>query len=270
MTIKSFQGKVAVVTGAASGIGLGLCHELLARGCRVAMLDINPEVSFNAAQLSRPSALATAHVCDVSNQDAMSQVAVEIIREHGGVNLLVNNAGVSLAGAFEESSLEDFSWVIGVNLFGVVHGCYAFLPHLRRQPEAQVVNVCSSFGLLGFAKKTAYCTSKFAVRGFSESLRAELSASSIGVTLLYPGPVATNLLQQGRAYSEAQRQQELAFLSKRAISVEVVAKKTLRAVQRNTARVMISVDYHAIDWLSRFSPWLSQRVTAYTARKLPF
>jgi NAD(P)-dependent dehydrogenase (short-subunit alcohol dehydrogenase family) len=270
MPIQHFDGKVAVVTGAASGIGFALCQALAAHGCHVAMLDKNPEISRIASSLSNPKTKITGHLCDVSSPASMSQVVTEIVREHGAVHVLINNAGVSLAGSFEASSPEDFEWLMRINFFGVIYGCRHLLPILRQQSEAHIVNVCSSFGLLGFAKKSAYCASKFAVRGFSESLRAELSQTHIGVTVLYPGPVATNLLMEGRSTSEAQRQQENQFLSSRAIPAAYVAARTLRGIQRNSARVLLSVDYRAIDWLTRLSPWLAQKVTSYASRKMPF
>src|SRR5688572_8133348 len=128
MAIQHFQEKVAVVTGAASGIGFALCEALVARGCHVAMLDQDEAVIALAEGRSAHKTRVTGHACDVSNPGQMTRVAEEVVRVHGAVHLLVNNAGVSLAGGFEESSQEDFDWLMRVNFFGVVYGCRAYLP----------------------------------------------------------------------------------------------------------------------------------------------
>ena len=268
MPIKTFERKTAVVTGGASGIGLAIAEALSQRGCHVALVDVQPERLRNAQQ--HLATTVTLHGCDVGDNEQVLAVRDEILKMHGRVNLLVNNAGVSLAGRFLETSLDDLAWIMRVNFWGTVYCCKAFLPAMLQQPEAQIVTICSSFGLLGFAGKTGYSASKFAVRGFSEALRMELATTSVGVTVVYPGPVQTNLLRDGRVASETQRQAEAEFLASRAIPAERVAASVLRGVSKNAARVRLSLDYAAIDWLTRLAPTLAQAGGAWAARKMPF
>jgi NAD(P)-dependent dehydrogenase (short-subunit alcohol dehydrogenase family) len=264
--IRSFDGKIAVVTGAASGIGLAIARELAARKARVALVDRDPVVADVAASL----ASATAHVADVSDREAMRALAGEVVDAHGGAHLLVNNAGVSLAGKFADVSDEDFEWVFAVNFWGVVNGCRAFLPHLLAAREAHLVNVCSSFAWLGFPGKSAYASSKAAVRAFSESLRVELADTKVGVTLLFPGPVDTNLVRRGRATDTQQREREAEFLAARAVSPERVAKRCLAAMRSNRARVLVGTDYHLVDLAVRVSPSLALAGIAMLSRRMPF
>ncbi len=268
MPIKNFEQKTAIVTGGASGIGLAIAEELSRRGCHLALVDLQPERLRSAQQ--RLATAVTLHECDVGDNEQVLALRDEVLEAHGHVNLLVNNAGVSLAGRFMETSLDDLAWIMRVNFWGTVYCCKAFLPALLKEQEAQIVTMCSSFGLLGFAGKTGYSASKFAVRGFSEALRMELAATHVGVTVVYPGPVQTNIVRDGRVASEAQRQAEAEFLVSRAIPAEQVAVNVLRGIKRNSARIRLSLDYAAIDWLTRLSPTLAQAGGAWAARKMPF
>ena len=271
MPIKDFEQKIAVVTGGASGIGLAIAEALSHHGCHLALVDWQPERLRDAQQrLTTARRQITAHECDVGDREQVLALCAEVLKAHGRINLLVNNAGVSLAGRFLETELDDLAWIMRVNFWGTVYCCKAFLPALLKESEAQIVTMCSSFGLLGFAGKTGYSASKFAVRGFSEALRMELAATSVGVTVVYPGPVQTNILRDGRATSAAQRQAEAEFLARRAIPAEQVAAKVLWGIRKNAARVRLSLDYAAIDWLTRLSPALAQAGGAWAARRMPF
>jgi short-subunit dehydrogenase len=233
-------------------------------------VDVREEVEEAARELGSQGVRVTAHRCDVADRAAMERLRDQVLATHGRVHLVVNNAGVSVAGRFAETKLEDFAWIMNVNFWGVVHGCHVFLPVLLEQDEAHIVNVSSSFGLLGMAGKTGYAASKFAVRGFSESLRAELSGTRVGVTVLYPGPVDTGIVQRGRVASEAQREAEAKFLASRSIPAERVARRLLEGIRKDEPRVLLSVDYLAIDALARLSPDLSQALAAFLAKRMPF
>src|SRR5262249_42896928 len=163
-----------------SGIGLAITHALVSRGSHVALVDNDPRVNETAKSLATPQGpRVTAHVRDVADRAGMFSLAREIEDAHGRANLVVNNAGVSIAGRFEALPLEDMDWIVGVNFWGVVHGCRAFLPLLRREKEAHLVNVSSSFAWLGFPGKSGYSATKAAVRAFTEALRAELKGTSV-------------------------------------------------------------------------------------------
>lgn len=271
MPIRSFDNKIAVVTGGASGIGLAIAERLGGLGCHLALVDIHADRLRSARRrLESTGQAVTLHECDVADYQQVLALPGEIVSTHGRVNILVNNAGVSLAGRFMETSLDNFDWIMRVNFWGVVYCCKAFLPSLLGEQEAQIVNMCSSFGLLGLAGKTGYSASKFAVRGFSEALRMELADANVGLTVVYPGPVRTNLLIDGRASSETQRRAEIDFLTRRAIPAERVAKKVIRGIRKNSFRVRLSLDYAVIDWLTRLSPALAQTFGAWAKRKMPF
>ncbi|WP_395816378.1 SDR family NAD(P)-dependent oxidoreductase [Archangium minus] len=155
--MNTLVNRTAVVTGAASGIGKALAHRLAREGCHLALVDIDGEALERArGEFASTGRTVSLHVANVADRARMLALPEEVLAAHGHVHLLVNNAGVSVAGRFEEVGLEDLDWIFGVNFWGMVHGCKAFLPHLRREPEAHIVNLCSSFGLLGFAGKTGY------------------------------------------------------------------------------------------------------------------
>jgi NAD(P)-dependent dehydrogenase (short-subunit alcohol dehydrogenase family) len=269
--MSTLVGEVAVVTGAGSGIGRAIALELASRGCDLALVDLHEDrLAEVRAAVERAGRRATGHAVDVGDEAAMMALAEAVVAAHGKVSILVNNAGVSVAGAFERVTSEDFAWLFRTNFWGVVHGCRAFLPHLRENERAHVLNVVSSFALAGAAGKTAYASSKFAVRGFSESLRCELSGTGVGLTLLYPGPVDTRIVREGRAVSAEQRSAEADFLARRAIRVERVAQKAVDGMLEDRYRVLLSVDYRAIDLVSRLSPALASWLGGVAARRLPF
>ena len=269
--MKTLMDRTAVVTGAANGIGKALAHSLAEQGCHLALVDINGEALERVrAELAPTGRTVSLHVANVADRPRMMALPEEVLAAHGHVHLLVNNAGVSVAGRFEDVPLEDMDWIFGVNFWGVVHGCKAFLPYLRRESEAHIANLCSSFGLLGFAGKTGYSATKFAVRGFSESLRAELLGGPVGLTVVYPGAVDTAIVHTGRAVNAAQREAEARFITSRAIPSSRVANRIVRGIQRKSARVLVGFDYHLVDWMTRLSPELSQAVTARLSQRMPF
>lgn len=258
---------MAVVTGAARGLGAALSCGLAAKGVRVALADVDESVVATAAKVGRG---ATGHVVDVSDPAQVEALAREVDERHARVDLLVNNAGVAVSGRFEEVPLADLEWLMRVNFGGVVHGCRAFLPILRRGAEAHIVNVASSFAWLGFAGKSAYSASKAAVRALSESLRAELFGTGVGVTVLFPGPLDTGLVAGGRAVDPAQRDREARFVAARALPLERVVARALRAVERDHARVVVGVDYRLLDAAVRLSPDLALAGAIRAQRRMPF
>ncbi|MGH7805352.1 MAG: SDR family NAD(P)-dependent oxidoreductase, partial [Candidatus Binatia bacterium] len=194
--MKSFADKVAAITGASSGIGRALAVELAKEKCALALSDVNEAGLAETAELARAHGMkvTTARV-DVSKREEVHAWADAVVREHGKVNLVVNNAGVALGATIEGVRYEDFEWIMGINFWGVVYGTKAFLPHLRASGDGHVVNVSSVFGLISMPTQGTYNAAKFAVRGVTEALREELALSGapVSATCVHPGGIKTNI-----------------------------------------------------------------------------
>ena len=257
--MKLTQGTIAVVTGAGSGIGRALALNLAAKGCALALADVTPDRLEDTATLARKATTAqvTTHAVDVADLQAVERFAAEVVAQHGGAHLLINNAGVALGGTVAEVTLSDFEWLMGINFWGVVYGVKTFLPILQRQPAAHIVNLSSVFGLAAPPGQAPYASSKFAVRGFTEALRAELLNTSIGVSCVHPGGVRTNIAANARysnmdpAHVAAGKQ-----LFERLLKMppEQAAVTIVRGIERNQARILIGNDARLLDTLARLFP----------------
>lgn len=265
-TIKS---AAVALTGAASGIGRALAFELAAQGADLALADTDePQLTALANELRRTYQLSiSAHHVDIAQDDEVRRFAEAAIRQHPRLKVLINNAGVALQGWFEEMTLAEFEWVMSVNFWGVVRGTHYFLPHLLAQSEAHIVNISSVFGLIAPVGQTAYSASKFAVRGFTESLRHELAATSVRVTCVHPGGVATNILRNARAVKAVdaeRREMALKRFAKMAKTTpEQAAAVIVKGLLRNHPRVLIGDDARFMDRLQRWLPISYWRVMAY-------
>jgi NAD(P)-dependent dehydrogenase (short-subunit alcohol dehydrogenase family) len=197
--MQRLEGRIAVITGAASGIGRALALQLAEAGCGLALVDVQAETLRRVgAECRERGAQVSTHAVDVSDRAAMAALPQRVIDFHGAVHILINNAGVTVADTVLEQSLEDWDWIVGINLWGVIYGCRAFLPHLLAAEEAHIVNLSSVFGIAGVPMQAAYCTTKFAVLGFSESLQAELRGTCVGLSVVHPGGVNTNIVRASR------------------------------------------------------------------------
>jgi short-subunit dehydrogenase len=269
--LRDYSGKVAVVTGAASGLGRAFAHELASRHCNLALIDVDSQrLATVGKALENSAAVVTQHCVDVASYSAMESVASAVVRHHQGVHFLINNAGVSVSSQFLSTDRVAFERVLAVNYLGMVYGCRLFLPLLQRQAEAQILNVSSCFAWVGYPGKTAYAASKAAVRAFSECLRLELADTTVGVTVLYPGVVRTNLVRSGACDSPEKHHREGAFLQSRGAAPERVVKRCLDAVKRNPHQIVIGRDYHLLDALARLSPALAAKLIHAAARRQAF
>ncbi|MAG65873.1 MAG: acetoin dehydrogenase [Pseudomonadales bacterium] len=250
---------VAVLTGAGSGIGRALANALAQSGCHLALADVNAAaLAETAAQVRALGVRVSEHALDVADRSAVAALPDAVIAAHGQVDLLINNAGVALGGTFDQVSVENFDWLMRINFDAVVTMCRAFLPLLRQRPEARIVNLSSLFGLITPAGQTAYCASKFAVRGFSNALRLELNDSNVGVTVVHPGGVATAIATSARpaeGSSEADQARKLAR-AKRLLRMPPAraAEIILRGIERNKSRVIVGNDALILSWLERLMP----------------
>jgi NAD(P)-dependent dehydrogenase (short-subunit alcohol dehydrogenase family) len=255
--MRDIKGAVAVVTGAASGIGRALAVDLAKLGAQLALADVD-SAGLEETRGMLGNAVARTFTVDVSKAAAVEDFAGAVERDFGRAQLLVNNAGVALMGTLPEVSLEDMAWLMGINFWGVVHGCKFFLPLLQREKDAHIVNLSSIFGLIGPPGQTAYAASKFAVRGFSESLREELRETGVKVTSVHPAGIATPIAQAaraGRGVTAAARQEAEEYFKKVAvISPQEASSVIIKGILGNKNRVLIGADAYRIDRIQRLFP----------------
>jgi NADP-dependent 3-hydroxy acid dehydrogenase YdfG len=251
--MKNFTDRVAVVTGAAGGIGRAICIELARRGAHIAAVDVDTEsLAEVRSQVDSLGRNCSVHVVDVSDCAQMELLPEQVIAEHGAVHILVNNAGVSVNLNFLEQDLDDLEWITGINYWGVIYGCKFFLPHLLEMDEAHIVNISSSAGFTGMKWQTSYAATKFAVTGFSESLYVELSNTNVGITCVQPGAVATNIL--GAARMDEDRRTNLLKSFKYATPPEHAARSICKAIERKRFKQVLCVDSRVLHLMKRLAP----------------
>jgi NADP-dependent 3-hydroxy acid dehydrogenase YdfG len=197
------------------------------------------------------------HVLDVADSQAVQQFAEDVVAQHGKVELLVNNAGVALGGTIEQISLEQIEWLFNINFWGMVYGVKAFLPLLKQQPAAHIVNLSSIFGLFAVPGQAAYCASKFAIRGFTETLRQELASTSIRVSCVHPGGIKTAIARNARfgEVSAKELEQGRAYFEKvLRIPPKQAASTIVRGIERDSARILIGREAYIMDVVQRLMP----------------
>lgn len=253
----NLRDRIVVVTGAGSGIGRATALLFAKHGARVAACDVDQARLDSLATELGDRKLLVRRV-DVSDRSQMSAFAGAVHALAPAADVVVNNAGVGLGGTFLDTSLDDFDWIIGVNLRGVVHGCHFFVPKMvEAERGGHIVNISSIFGIYAPPSTSAYSATKFAVRGFSEALRAELEPHRIGVTAICPGMINTAIIEDGRMRGEklAQGKSKTAKLfKKRGLAPEKVAAEIVDAVQSNPAVRTVGRDAHVIAALQRLAP----------------
>jgi short-subunit dehydrogenase len=259
----AISGSAVAVTGAASGIGRALALELAARGADLALADRDEAgLAAVAAEIGKTGARkVTVHRVDIGEASQIADFAQAATSAHPSLNILINNAGVSLLGQFHEVDQAQMEWLFNINFWGTVHATRAFLPQLARQREAHIVNVSSIFGIVAPPGQTAYCAAKFAVRGFSESLRHELAvaASPVRLSVVHPGGVATNIVRNSRTGAgvsdNARRAQAIEWFDTAARTTPAAAARTIIAgIENNRPRILIGRDARLMDLLQRLLP----------------
>jgi len=262
--VKTLRDKVVVVTGAGDGIGRALALAAAAQGARLALCDVDEAGLKGTGSQAADADVLTARV-DVAEQVEVERFADAVRARFGRVDMLVNNAGVSLSETIAQMKRADFEWLMRINFWGVVNGCSAFLPDLVTRPDAHIVNVSSVFGLVGVPTQSAYNASKFAVRGYTEALGEELRGTTVHVTCVVPGGVRTSIVRRGRHYTSARGPTTMERLDEEFARVarllpEDAAQIILRAVLRDAPRVLVGADAHLIDVLHRLFPTRAQRI----------
>ncbi|WP_288420397.1 SDR family oxidoreductase [uncultured Acinetobacter sp.] len=269
--MKSFKNKVAAVTGAGSGIGQALAIALAKQGCHLALSDISETGLAKTVELLAPySVNVTTQKVDVAKRDEVATWAKAVVDEHGQVNLIFNNAGVAIGSTAEGVSYEDLEWLIGINFWGVVYGTKEFLPYLKQSGDGHIINISSMFGLTAQPTQSAYNASKFAVRGFTESLRQELDLQNAGVsaTCVHPGGIRTNIAKAARMNNSVQSlgmdplKSQDAFDKLLRTPAEDAAQQILEAVRKDRRRLLIGADAKAVDVIQRILPQGYQKIFA--------
>ncbi|MDA8269334.1 MAG: SDR family NAD(P)-dependent oxidoreductase [Actinomycetota bacterium] len=275
--MKSFVGRVAAVTGAGSGIGQALALELAHRRAHLALSDVDPDGLAGTVERCRAMGVTvTSERVDVADRAAVESWAAQVVRDHGSVNVIVNNAGVALAATVDTMSYDDLEWLMAIDFWGVVHGTKAFLPHLQASGEGHIVNVSSVFGLISVPTQSAYNAAKFAVRGFTDTLRMELeiAGSPVSATTVHPGGIKTSIARNARvdqsvAEMTGGAERARAGFDRLAITrPEKAARQILAAVAQDRRRVLVGPDAKVIDLLARLPTGLYQRAFVLGSRRL--
>jgi len=271
--MKILKNKTAAVTGAASGIGRMLAVNLAKEGCNLALADINAPGLQETAKLVGNQVKVTTHIVDVSRREQVFQYANEAAKSHGGVDLIINNAGVALGDFLETVPMEDFEWLMGINFWGVVYGTMAFLPHLKKRPEGHIVNISSINGIITNPNNGPYCAAKFAVKGYTETLAQEMHGTNIHVSCVHPGGIKTNIARNGRVNramfgltkeKAANLYEEKLFKT----TADDAAKIIISGVKRNKRRILVGADAKFLDLLTRFFPVTAVTLSTVFSRRI--
>lgn len=265
----SHHGSHVLVTGAASGIGRATAAAFARRGAHLYLCDLD-QARLAEVRAELGDAVVLAERVDVADRAAMARFAEAVHARVPALDVLVNNAGVAFAGRFLETSLDDFDWVMGVNLRGVVHGCHFFAPPMTLRRRGQIINISSVLGFWGAPQVSAYVASKFAVLGFSQSLRTELSRHGVGVTAICPGMIATSIVEGGRFGAEAsgRRDRIVRLFQRRGATPELVAEAIVAAATANPAMRPVALDSWLMYAMTRLVPGVRERVGRFLDDRL--
>jgi short-subunit dehydrogenase len=269
--VKELKNKVAAITGAASGIGRMLAVNLAVKGCEVALSDIDMcGMEKTAAMVEEQNGKVSIHKVDVADRSQVENYAADVVKQHGRVDLIINNAGVAVAQSVDDVSYEDFEWLMGINFWGVVYGVKAFLPYLKKQPEGHIVNISSVNGFITWPNNGPYCASKFAVKGFTETLWQELRNSTVRVSCVHPGGIKTNIVRNARFYispgKKMTHDQSVKVFDKMAgTSADKAAGIIISGILKNKRRILVGPDAYVLDFLTRLFPKGFVRLVAAVA-----
>ena len=263
--MKNFKGRIAVITGASSGIGKCLALQLAQRGCHLALVDRDIQGLMGTGTLVDATGVDyTLHEQDVSDREGMESLASQIVQTHGGVNMLFNNAGVTLIDRIDTVNYDDFEWVMKINFWGVVYGTKAFLPYLKQADEAHIANISSLFGLVALPSQAAYNASKFAVRGFTEALKMELAGTNVGVSSVHPGGIKTSIVRNARIAEktmDVSKKEYNSFFERTAKTTpEKAAADIIKGLEKKRRRILVGMDAKIMDFIARVFPSSYERI----------
>ncbi|MBJ9951827.1 MULTISPECIES: SDR family NAD(P)-dependent oxidoreductase [Acinetobacter] len=273
--MKNFKNKVAAITGAGSGMGQQLAILLAKAGCHLSISDVNEKGLAETIELVKPyNVRVTSKKVNVANVEEMRTWAAETVQNHGSVNMIFNNAGVALGSTVEGATYEELEWIMNINFWGVVYGTKEFLPYIKKTGDGHIINISSLFGLTAQPTQSAYNASKFAVRGFTESLRQELDIENCGVSALcvHPGGIRTNIANDARMNDSLRSlgmnpdKSAKAFNKLLRMPPEDAAQQMLDAVLKDKRRLLIGNDAKTLDLIQRVLPTGYQKLTAFATK----
>jgi len=265
------KNKTVVITGAANGLGKALASEFSNRGYDLALIDIDFTGLENVQrQLKATDNTVTIYQADISQEENVIRVQQEIIRDHHGVNILINNAAISISREFENVGLEDFQNLFSINFWGTIYCSRYFLSNLKLENNSRLVNIISYFALMGFPGKTTYGSSKSAVMGFSNALKTELAETTVKVCLVIPPPLDTNIVKNSIHIDETKKQKEAAFLQKHGMPVSKVAKRMADKIESGKFRIVVGTMMFWVDLFSRLFPTSIHKFIGKKKKKFGF
>jgi short-subunit dehydrogenase len=265
------KDKTVLITGAANGLGKALAFEFSRLGYNLALIDIDSAGLQTLQQdLKTADQKITVHQNDISEEQNVIYVREDILSKHNRIDILVNNAGVSISQTFDLLEIVDFQKLFATNFWGTIYYTKHFLPDLKKQNDSRLVNIISDFALMGFPGKTAYSSSKSAILGFSNSLKTELTGTTVKVSIVIPPPLDTGLVIKGKHIDEAKKQKEAAFLQKNGMHINKAAKLIVRQIEKGKFRIVIGTMMFWIDIASRLFPSLLHRLIGKNKNKIDF
>ena len=262
MSLSVCKDKVAVITGAGSGIGRALALQLASEGANLALADINVAGLEETRSLLHAHTKTTIHPLDVGDRSAFQAFVKDVITEHQQVDIVINNAGIIRLHSIDQGSYEDYAKTLDTNVWGVLYGCKEFIPHLKQSPKAWLVNVSSGAGLVGMTNYSSYNMSKFAVRGLTESLRTELRDTNIHVSCVHPGGVSTNIQRAGKHSADARESAQKLQSAIEQMTADQAASIILRDMARGKKRILVGRDVKMVDVVARLLPSAYDRIIA--------
>lgn len=257
-----FSNKVAVITGAGSGIGRALAKQLAGSGARLALADLTQSGLDGTVNSLPAQTMVTTYAVDVADREAYRAFVARVISDHGQVDIVINNAGIVRLHSIDQGSYEDYKKTFDTNVWGVLYGCKEFMPYLKQSPQAWLVNVSSGAGLVGIAYYSSYNMSKFAVRGLTESLRNELRDTNIQVSCVHPGGVNTNIQKAGEHSADALASAEKLQAAIGQMTADQAASIILRDMARGKKRILVGRDVKILDFVARLLPSAYDRIVA--------